>query len=157
MVFFIVKDDQMNKCYFNWRKYGKWFSQKYKQSIKVIITPATSAGMSVMLTINYVLFPRKPYKTAVKIPNWSFSLSFFMHHQLPFDKHRFAINVIQKELLYSTRKMAHRSDQDWWQLTKKTLLEKNSHMFNNPSMSDIQFTCRSSIRGRINAEVFLRA
>ena len=28
-------------------------------------------------------------------------------------------------------------DQDW-QLTKKTVLERNSHMFNNPLMSDIK-------------------
>ena len=156
MVFFIVKDDQMNKCYFNWRKYGKWFSQKYKQSIKVIITPATSAGMSVMLTINYVLFPRKPYtQFKFQTDHFHFLFSCTINYRL--------INIVsqstlsKKNCFISTRKMAHRSDQDWWQLTKKTLLEKNSHMFNNPSMSDIQFTCRSSIRGRINAEVFLRA
>ena len=39
--------------------------------------------------------------------------------------------------------MAFQSDQDW-QLTKKTVLERNSHMFNNPLMSDIAFTCEES-------------
>ena len=34
-------------------------------------------------------------------------------------------------------------DQDW-QLNKKTVLERNSHMFNNPLMSDIKFTCGES-------------
>ena len=35
------------------------------------------------------------------------------------------------------------SDIDW-QSTKKTVLERNSHMFNNSDMSDISFTCEGS-------------
>jgi BTB/POZ domain-containing protein 3/6 len=35
------------------------------------------------------------------------------------------------------------SDVDW-QSTKKTVLERNSHMFNNSDMSDISFTCEGS-------------
>ena len=35
------------------------------------------------------------------------------------------------------------SDIDW-QSTKKTVLERNSHMFNNSDMSDISFTCKDS-------------
>ncbi|XP_028396289.1 BTB/POZ domain-containing protein 6-B-like [Dendronephthya gigantea] len=31
-----------------------------------------------------------------------------------------------------------------WQSTKDTILERNRHMFNNPDMSDISFTCESS-------------
>ena len=31
-----------------------------------------------------------------------------------------------------------------WQSTKKTVLERSCHMFNNPFMSDIKFTCESS-------------
>ena len=39
--------------------------------------------------------------------------------------------------------MASKSDQDW-QLSKKTVLERNFHMLNNPLMSDIKFTCGES-------------
>ena len=39
--------------------------------------------------------------------------------------------------------MASKSDQDW-QLSKKTVLERNYHMLNNPLMSDIKFTCGES-------------
>ena len=31
-----------------------------------------------------------------------------------------------------------------WQSTKNTILERNRHMFNNPDMSDINFTCEGS-------------
>ena len=41
--------------------------------------------------------------------------------------------------------MALQCDSDW-QSTKKTVLERNSHMFNNPLMSDIKFTCGESKR-----------
>ena len=41
--------------------------------------------------------------------------------------------------------MALQCDNDW-QSTKKTVLERNSHMFNNPLMSDIKFTCGESKR-----------
>ena len=53
--------------------------------------------------------------------------------------------------------MAHRSDQDWWQLTKKTVLQRNCHMFNNPSMSDIQFTCGESKRKHFYAHKYVLA
>ena len=33
---------------------------------------------------------------------------------------------------------------DDWQLSKKTLLQRNTHMFNNTLMSDIMFTCTES-------------
>ena len=41
--------------------------------------------------------------------------------------------------------MAFQDNQDW-QLTKKTALERNQYMFNNSLMSDIQFTCGESSR-----------
>ena len=41
--------------------------------------------------------------------------------------------------------MAFQCDNDW-QSTKKTVLERNSHMFNNRLMSDIKFTCGESKR-----------
>ncbi len=38
-----------------------------------------------------------------------------------------------------------RSQQDLdWQSTKKTVLERSRHMFNNPFMSDVVFTCKGS-------------
>ena len=39
--------------------------------------------------------------------------------------------------------MSTQCDSDW-QLTKKTVLERSCHMFNNPLMSDITFTCADS-------------
>ena len=36
-------------------------------------------------------------------------------------------------------------DEDW-QSTKNTILERNSHMFNNPEFSDISFTCEGSMK-----------
>ena len=32
-------------------------------------------------------------------------------------------------------------EEEDWQLTKSTVLERTEHMFNNPLMNDIQFTC----------------
>jgi hypothetical protein len=31
-----------------------------------------------------------------------------------------------------------------WQSTKKTVLERSRHMFNNPFMSDVKFSCEGS-------------
>ena len=44
-----------------------------------------------------------------------------------------------------------------WQSTKKTVLERNSHMFNNPSMSDIKFTCGESKRKCFYAHKYVLA
>lgn len=44
--------------------------------------------------------------------------------------------------------MASQNNQDW-QTTKKTVLERNCHMFNNPLMSDISFSC-----GEFNRKYF---
>ena len=52
--------------------------------------------------------------------------------------------------------MATPSDQDW-QLTKKTVLERNCHMFNNPLMSDITFTCGESKRKYFYAHKYVLA
>ena len=52
--------------------------------------------------------------------------------------------------------MASQSDQDW-QLTKKTVLERNWHMFNNPVMSDITFTCGESERKYFYAHKYVLA
>ena len=52
--------------------------------------------------------------------------------------------------------MASQSDQDW-QLTKKTVLERNSHMFNNPLMSDIKFTSEESKRKYFYAHKYVLA
>ena len=43
-----------------------------------------------------------------------------------------------------------------WQSTKKTLLERNCHMFNNPLMSDISFTCGESDK-KFNAHKYVLA
>ena len=52
--------------------------------------------------------------------------------------------------------MASQSDQDW-QLTKKTVLERNCHMFNNPLMSDIKFICGESKRKYFYAHKYVLA
>ena len=52
--------------------------------------------------------------------------------------------------------MAFQCDNDW-QLTKKTVLERNSHMFNNPFMSDIKFTCGESKRKYFYAHKYVLA
>ena len=52
--------------------------------------------------------------------------------------------------------MASACDQDW-QLTKKTVLERNCHMFNNPLMSDIKFTCGESKRKYFYAHKYVLA
>ena len=52
--------------------------------------------------------------------------------------------------------MALQSDQDW-QLTKKTVLERISHLFNNPTMSDIKFTCGESKEKYFYAHKFVLA
>ena len=44
-----------------------------------------------------------------------------------------------------------------WQSTKKTVLERNSHMFNNPLMSDIKFTCGESKRKYFHAHKYVLA
>ena len=44
-----------------------------------------------------------------------------------------------------------------WQSTKKTVLERNSHMFNNPLMSDIKFTCGESKRKYFYAHKYVLA
>ena len=52
--------------------------------------------------------------------------------------------------------MAFQCDNDW-QSTKKTVLERNSHMFNNPLMSDIKFTCGESKRKYFYAHKYVLA
>ena len=52
--------------------------------------------------------------------------------------------------------MASQNDQDW-QLSKKTVLERNCHMFNNPLMSDITFTCGESKRKYFYAHKYVLA
>ena len=52
--------------------------------------------------------------------------------------------------------MASQSDHDW-QLTKKTILERNCYMFNNPLMSDIKFTCGESKRKYFYAHKYVLA
>ena len=52
--------------------------------------------------------------------------------------------------------MALQSDQDW-QLTKTTVLERISHLFNNPTMSDIKFTCGESKQKYFYAHKFVLA
>ena len=52
--------------------------------------------------------------------------------------------------------MAYKSVQDW-QLTKKTVLERISHMFNNPLMSDIKYTCGDSKRKYFYAHKYVLA
>ena len=52
--------------------------------------------------------------------------------------------------------MASQNDQDW-QLSKKTVLERNCHMFNNPLMSDIKFTCGESKRKYFYAHKYVLA
>ncbi len=43
-----------------------------------------------------------------------------------------------------TKKMATSQQEVDWQSTKKTVLERSRHMFNNPFMSDIKFSCEGS-------------
>ena len=52
--------------------------------------------------------------------------------------------------------MAFQCDNDW-QSTKKTVLERNSHMFNNSLMSDIKFTCGESKRKYFYAHKYVLA
>ena len=52
--------------------------------------------------------------------------------------------------------MASQSDHDW-QCTKKTVLERSCHMFNNPLMSDITLTCGESTRSSFYAHKFVLA
>ena len=52
--------------------------------------------------------------------------------------------------------MACQSDPEW-QRTKKTVLERISHMFDNPFMSDIQFTCGESKRKCFYAHKYVLA
>ena len=52
--------------------------------------------------------------------------------------------------------MALQYDSDW-QSTKKTVLERNSHMFNYPFMSDIKFTCGESKRKYFHAHKYVLA
>ena len=47
--------------------------------------------------------------------------------------------------LYYTSAKWRRAAVDW-QSTKKTVLERSCHMFNNPFMSDIKFTCEDSTK-----------
>ena len=52
--------------------------------------------------------------------------------------------------------MASQSVEDW-QSTKRTVLERNSYMFNNPLMSDITFTCGDSARKSFYAHKYVLA
>ena len=52
--------------------------------------------------------------------------------------------------------MALQSDEDW-QTTKKTVLERSCHMFNNPLMSDITFSCGDSDRKYFYAHKYVLA
>ena len=52
--------------------------------------------------------------------------------------------------------MAFQNDQDW-QSTKKTVLERSCYMFNNPLMSDIKFTCGESKRMYFYAHKYVLA
>jgi hypothetical protein len=48
------------------------------------------------------------------------------------------------------------SDVDW-QLTKKTVLERNCHMFNNEDMSDIKFMCKEGSGKKFHAHKYVLA
>ena len=61
-----------------------------------------------------------------------------------------------KEFPISLFLMAFQCDNDW-QSTKKTVLERNSHMFNNALMSDIKFTCAESKRKCFYAHKYVLA
>ena len=47
-------------------------------------------------------------------------------------------------LSHSTKMATNNSQSTDWQSTKKTVLERSCHMFNNPFMSDIKFTYEGS-------------
>ena len=52
--------------------------------------------------------------------------------------------------------MASHNVEDW-QSTKRTVLERNSYMFNNPLMSDVTFTCGDSDRKYFYAHTYVLA
>ena len=55
----------------------------------------------------------------------------------------FFINFLSQFSNLSKQMASFQCDIDW-QSTKNTILERNSHMFNNSDMSDISFTCEGS-------------